>query len=377
MPPFGMLTDAAALTQELVRIRSVSGTPGEQEILRLLADRLGGAKFLLNVDVAAPERFLLARTVTAATGPVLLFVCHVDTVPVGDPASWARDPFSGDVADGRIWGRGASDMKGGLAAAVVALLRSGPEGPPAALLLTTGEELGCLGVPAAAEALTGLEIASMVVPESTENRVVLGHRGALWLNLVANGIAAHGSTPQLGRNALLAMAQTLVDIDARLPRGPGELILGPTTVNVATMAAGTAPNVVPERATATVDIRFAGAGEPAAIRSWLATYHPTLEVSTALEVPRLLSTSESSWIRSLPAELAEPPSANYFTDAAVLASTFPAASVAVWGPGQPDQAHAADESVSIEHVTAAVELYARALDDWPGSLRAPLTKGLS
>ena len=362
-----MRIDPVALTQQLVRVPSVSGTPGEQEILWLIADRLRDADFVVHEDDAAPQRFLLAATATAADGPVLLIVCHVDTVPVGDPASWARDPFSGDAAGGRIWGRGASDMKSGLAAALVALLQSGPRGSPAALLLTTAEEVGCLGATAATDDLAGLDVAALLVPESTDNRVVLGHRGALWLDLVARGVAAHGSTPQLGANALLAMARSLVDIDARLPRGPGESILGPTTINVGTMAAGTAPNVVPDRATATVDIRFAGANEPAVIQSWLASSHPHLEVTTALVVERLLSTPDSAWIRSLPADLAEPPSVNYFTDAAVLASLFPAAPVAIWGPGQPDLAHVRDESVRIAQINAAVEMYGTALAAWPGS----------
>lgn len=367
MAPSNMPTDAVALTQQLVRVPSVSGTPGEQEILHLLADRLRDAEFVVRVDDSAPQRFLLATTTTAPAGQVLLFVCHVDTVPVGDPASWARPPLSGDTADGRLWGRGASDMKSGLAAAVIALLQSGPHRSPAALLLTTGEELGCFGAAAATKVLVGLDVAALMVPESTDNRIVLGHRGALWLDLVARGAAAHGGTPQLGTNALLALARSLVDIDARLPRGPGEAILGATTVNVGTMAAGTAPNIVPEHATATVDIRFASTDEPAVIQSWLASNHPDLEVTTALEVARLLGTPDSAWIRSLPADLAEPPSANYFTDAAVLASLFPAAPVAIWGPGQPDLAHVRDESVRIDRITAAVELYGAVLAAWPGS----------
>ena len=360
-----MPSDGVSLTQQLIRIPSISGDQGQQEVLGLIADRLGDADFVVHRDVFVPQRFLLVTTRTADAGAALLFLCHADTVPLGDPAAWARDPFSGDVSDGRVWGRGASDMKSGLAAAVVALLSAGPYGPPAALLLTTDEEVGCLGARAAAEALARLDVGAMVVPESTNNRVVLGHRGALWLNLLATGVAAHGSTPQLGSNALLAMARTLVDIAERLPLGPGEAILGPTTINVATMASGTAPNIVPERAVATLDIRFAGADEPAAILSWLAQRHPALEVCTALQVGRLLGTADSPWIGSLPADLAQPPSADYFTDAAVLAELFPAAPVAVWGPGQAELAHRRDESVSVEQVDAAVELFAATLRAWP------------
>ena len=120
----------------------------------------------------------------------------------GDTARWTHHPLSGEVVSQRIIGRGASDMKGGLAAAVTALLNTVRGDVSCGLLLTADEEIGCAGARAAAGALSALPVGAVIIPESTANDVLLAHRGALWLRLTARGLAAHGGTPERGRNAL-------------------------------------------------------------------------------------------------------------------------------------------------------------------------------
>jgi succinyl-diaminopimelate desuccinylase len=295
---------------------------------------------------------------------MLLFACHADTVPVGDGAQWARDPLGGDLVRGRITGRGASDMKGGLAAAVTALKTAAAGNVSCGLLLTADEEIGCLGARAAVQALKAESIGAVIIPESTGNDVRLGHRGALWLRLTARGRAAHGSTPELGRNALLDLAAALTDLDARLPRRHREE-LGTTTVNIATMTAGTSVNIVPDRAEATVDVRYVDGDEPTAIGGWLAAEHPRIGVSVLRRLRPVLSPSDDPWIRALPAELSACP-APYFTDAAELVAVLARRPVVIWGPGQPELAHAVDESVGVEDVQRAAGMYGRVLTAWPG-----------
>lgn len=274
------------------------------------------------------------------------------------------------IENGKLFGRGASDMKSGLAAALVAVFESGADGPGCALLLTTDEEIGCLGAAAAADGLTDLDVRAVIVPESTDNKIVVGHRGALWLRLSAHGRAAHGGSPQLGDNALLMLAAALLDIAANGP-WPGEASeLGEVTVNVATMQAGSAINIVPETATATVDVRTTKPEQAAAIRKWLANRHPGLMVKTELELSPVLTRAGDPWITSLLADSTIGAAVSYFTDAAALLRVLPAVPFVIWGPGQASQAHSRDESVPVTHIVQAADLYRTALRDWP--LHPPL-----
>jgi succinyl-diaminopimelate desuccinylase len=359
--------DPVALTQQLVRIDSPSGSAGQSEVFDVAARLLGDAGFELRTDSHQPPRYLLALSPVA--GARLLFACHVDTVPVERPEQWRGPVTSGVIEDGRLFGRGASDMKSGLAAALVALVESGADGPGCAFLLTTDEEIGCLGAAAAAEELRSLDVRAVIVPESTENDVYLGHRGALWLRVTAHGRAAHGGTPHLGDNALLMLAGALLDISENGPWPGSPTELGATTVNVATMRAGSAINIVPETATATMDIRTTSPEEADSIRYWLAERHPGLTVETELELSPVLTDSADPWITSLPAGLAAGAAVPYFTDAAELIRVLPSVPFVIWGPGQASQAHSRDESVAVSHIEQAAELYRRTLQDWP--LQAP------
>jgi succinyl-diaminopimelate desuccinylase len=359
--------DPIELTRELVQVESTSGSAGEARIFEIVDGLLRAAGFEVTVDAALPPRFLFART--RRSGPQLLFVCHVDTVPVDNVTAWQHAPTSGDIEGGRLYGRGASDMKSGVAAAVVALLRAGPDGPPAAVLLTTGEEVGCLGAAAAAGKIADQPVGALIVPESTDNRIALGHRGTSWLRLSVQGQAAHAGTPQLGRNALLPLAAALVDLADHGPWWGERAAIGATTVNVATMAAGSAPNIVPERATAVVDVRPARPGVVQEVVKWLAERHESIDAALDIDLPPVSTSPDNPWVRSLPAELAEPTSVGYFTDAAELQKVFASAPVVIWGPGQAELAHKRDESVAVDRIAEAVTLYTRALTDWPSAPR--------
>src|SRR3954453_6684893 len=175
--------DVVALLRELVGRTTVSGDAGPQrDALGLVPEGAGETAPHLEVLTGAdPDQpWTLLRTPTDPRRAQVVLACHVDTVPVPDPGSWQRDPFGADLDGGRVWGRGASDMKAGLAAAAAALAAADPQAP-VALLLTSDEEIGSKGAAAAADALAEQSVGAVIVPEATGNQVVLGHRGALWL----------------------------------------------------------------------------------------------------------------------------------------------------------------------------------------------------
>ena len=136
-------------------------------------------------------------------------------VPLGNKA-WTVEPFAGDIVDGRIYGRGTCDMKGGVAAFVHMGLKLAAEPRGAAdilLVMVAGEETGCDGSKHLEDLGVLPEAGAMVIAEPTSNYPILGHRGALWLNVTAHGKTAHGSMPQHGDNAVYKAARAVSKLE--------------------------------------------------------------------------------------------------------------------------------------------------------------------
>ena len=157
----------------------------------------------------------------AGAAPNLLYSAHLDTVPVGaDAEAWLHDPFGGEVADGKVWGRGAADMKGGLAAMIAAALALAEAGTSLAgdliLAFTAGEEVDCIGAHAVAQRTDLAPVGAIVLSEPSSNDLFVAEKGALQVELTTYGQTAHGSMPELGRNAVMMMVTLLSELD-RLP----------------------------------------------------------------------------------------------------------------------------------------------------------------
>ncbi|MDN3903333.1 M20/M25/M40 family metallo-hydrolase [Arthrobacter sp. YD2] len=349
------------LLQDLVRRQTDSGDHAAQEALQgFVADLVAASARNVRVRRSGPGEYpWTLLTAGAGDGPVLLFACHVDTVPVGEPARWSQAPFAARIADGRLYGRGSTDMKGGLAAAVAALLEADRLGRNVGLLMTADEEIGSLGAPDAAAGLAGLDLGAVIIPEATQNRIVLGHRGALWLRVTAEGLAAHGSTPERGVNAALKLADVLVRAGKELPLG-ADGFLGPETWNLGTFSSGTAPNIVPDAAEAVIDMRIAGEGTT--LLQWWQSQPEISGVDVLLALPALRSSVDG--IEALAAVEVDSSPAPYFTDGAVLAQAAPGVPVLVWGPGSPAQMHAVDEFLELTALEDASRMFRALVGRW-------------
>jgi len=225
---------ALELTQALVRFDTIN-PPGNE---RLCAEHLGSilndAGFAVSYHEFAETRTsLVARIGGDADAKPLCFTGHIDTVPLG-AAPWSVDPFAADIADGKLYGRGTSDMKSGVAAFVVAAIRLAREletGPGMVLIITAGEETGCEG----AYHLAGLgnvlgDAGAIVVAEPSSNLPFIGHKGALWLKAVASEVPRRNAQVQIwvcGRDGHGAGVQSLpvpvVVIDLRPDPKKGRL----------------------------------------------------------------------------------------------------------------------------------------------------------
>jgi succinyl-diaminopimelate desuccinylase len=354
--------DVVGLVRELVGRPTVSADAASQrdalgvvtEVLTAAAPHLQRTE---GTDPAQP--WTLLTSPADPSRPRLLLACHVDTVPAAEPRRWQRNPFGADLEGGRVWGRGGSDMKAGLVAAVAAVAAADPQ-TPVALLLTSDEEIGSKGAAAAAAAVAELTIGAVVVPEATGNEVVLGHRGALWLAVRAHGVAAHGSTPERGRNAVLELVALLGRAGAGLPLGR-DPFLGGETWNPGVIAGGTVPNVVPDRAEVVVDQRTVGDGT--ALLDWWRAQPEVAEVEVLVDLPAVQTPADDPWVATLPAGVRTGP-ATYFTDASVLRPVVGDAPIVVWGPGTPAVMHAVDEYVEVSELQQATAALGEVLARW-------------
>ncbi|MFG1710357.1 M20 family metallopeptidase [Nonomuraea sp. M3C6] len=358
------MNEAVKLTRELVRIDSVGGN--EAAVATPLARRLEAAGFEVREHEYAPGRAgLVARW---GSGLPVTLTGHLDTVPLG-AQSWTREPHSAEVDGDRLYGRGTSDMKAGLAALVVAAEEHGRgQGRRVALelVLTVGEESGCEGaIDMAARGLVGPS-RGLLVAEPTANRALLGHKGALWLKVTAHGRTAHGSMPHLGDNAIYKLARAISAaerFDHGVPKHPR---LGAPTTNVGTAHGGINVNSVPDLAQATLDLRTVAGQDHAVLRDRLRKAlggETTLEVLT--DLPALWTEQEDPFVQTLLSAGAhapgDGPAASYFTDASILASACGGVPAVICGPGEPDQAHVTDEYCEIPRIEEAVDIYRAAL----------------
>lgn len=369
---------AVELARQLVRMNTVNPPGNEAACIGLLADILESAGFAVARHDFAPGRpNLIARWTGNGKRPPLCFAGHVDTVPLGS-AAWRRDPFSGEIADGRLHGRGASDMKSGIAAmvtAAVAAAKASRDGAGLLLVIVPAEETGCEGSFDLAQHRELLGTAgAMVVPEPTANLPMVGHKGAFWLTARTRGVSAHGSMPERGVNAIYKMAraiQALEAFDFDLPPHPH---LGPPTLNVGIVSGGATFNTVPDAAEIGIDIRTVPELDCTALGNRLAaTLGPNVELETRLDVPALWTDPGDPWVRSVFERVApllgfEPEirTVTYFTDGAALRPAFGGIPTLICGPGEPGLAHQTDESCEVARIEQAVGMYRAMMAAWDG-----------
>lgn len=199
----GILTlyDPLALTRALLAFPTLNPPGGEEACAQFLVTTLREAGFHCELQRFGERRCnLVAWLPGRGPGKPLGFTGHLDVVPLGN-GIWRYGPFTGEVTEGRLYGRGASDMKAGIAAFIVACHRNREviaQGPGVRLLLTGGEETGCDGARALCRDAPHLlgELGALLVGEPTANRPVLGHKGAFWLRCTAHGRTAHGAMPR-------------------------------------------------------------------------------------------------------------------------------------------------------------------------------------
>jgi acetylornithine deacetylase len=342
--------DPLPLLQDLVAVNSVNpslvpGAPGERLVAEVVRKGLEDAGLAVTVEDAAPGRPNVIGVVEGRLpGPAIMFCGHIDTVGV----EGMTDPFSPRVAGDRLYGRGAQDMKGGVASMIAAagmLARTWTRGRLIVAAVADEEHLS-LG----AEALVRTWRADMaIVTEPTDLRLAIGHKGFAWLEVEVRGRAAHGSRPQEGRDAIVHMGRVLTALEALdrdLQGRPPVAFQGTGSVHASTIAGGRELSVYPDLCTLQLERRTVSGEDAASVERELAgildrirqadpefdagvrsmAYRPAYTVDAGHVLPKAVAAALEAAGRD-PA----PTGMSFWTDAAVLAAAgIPAV---LFGPG--------------------------------------------
>ena len=369
------------LTRDLLHFNTINPPGMEQACARFMGKMLEDAGFRCAYHEFADQRTSVVATIGGRQDkPPICFTGHIDIVPLG-MAPWSRDPFAGETDGDRVYGRGSTDMKSGIAAFMVAALKLAPQLKNSAgvtIVLTAGEEVGCEGAKFLAEEKLLDRAGAIVVAEPTANYPYIGHKGLCWFEIETKGKTAHGSMPEQGDNAILKMSRVigkLEHFDWQHHEGCGHHpVMGKPTLNIGTIHGGLNPNSVPDSVKLTVDMRTVpGIDHVHLCHSIQSLVGDMGHVHKIVDTPALYSEPDE-WIESV-FEVATPfidgrPSPKtimFSTDGADLKRCYGGNIPAVIiGPGEPELAHQTDEWCSMSRIGQSVEVYERIMREWNG-----------
>ena len=365
--------------RDLVRFRTVNPPGDEQPAADYALAFLRQTGFEGDLVPHGENRAsLIARLKGKREIPALVFNGHLDVVPVG-AGRWRHDPFEGVVAEGKVWGRGSADMKGGVAAMLVAAQAVATSGlnlrGDLVFVATAGEEVDMLGARViAARPDLGL-LQAVIISEPTSNRIGLAERGVFWLEFTTHGKTAHGSTPELGNNAITLMRTLLDELDRlSIPYTPHP-VLGHFTRSINTIQGGIQTNVVPDHCAVTVDMRTVPGQDHRALLRQLEDLiadltHKALNFQASVrlvsDLPAVETPPDEPVIQrfrdvmlQVTGKPPEPQVVRFATEAAIFVPALSVPTI-ICGPGNADLAHQPDEYIEIDKMVEAARMYALA-----------------
>jgi succinyl-diaminopimelate desuccinylase len=366
----------------LVQIPSINPPGDVREAIEYCARKLKPEGFDIEIIKVEDEKPNLLASLRAGAGPTLLFNAHVDVVPTGDESNWTYPPFGAEIAEGRVYGRGAGDDKASVTAQVMAAIALARSGVPLSGTLfvneVADEEVG--GEKGARLVADDEQVQPdfVIVGEQTINRVALGEKGGAGSRVTVYGRAAHGALPWEGVNAIEGMAKVITALQTELwPRLAERThpLFHPSSATIALIGGGVKSNVVPDMCWIMIDRRIIPGETPDQVREEIREVAERAIAGT----PGMRVTVEPTGMGAREASLSEPdsPLAQAMLDANAFlklnteptgfsmgtdgrhftANGYP---TIIYGPGDPALAHQPDEWVGIDEVMEATRAYALA-----------------
>ncbi len=295
----------------------------------------------------------------------LILTGHIDVVPEGNQSKWVHPPFSAKEEEGKIYGRGATDMKGAIACFVAILKKLKEKNITLThtikLLVTSDEEVGMGGAKASMKQNVMDNTDFVVIGEPTELSLATAEKGVYWVQVKVNGKSAHGSKPHLGINAIEGAVKLITEIKKVVPKEKHEL-LDYSTLNIGKIDGGTAPNVVPEYCEFTCDFRLVPGVQPKKLKKEIEVIiddfnrkeKAKAEIVLLHDTPALELNEEHRFYTNLKQKIKEKDELKiigvpYGTDGAILIPKYNTPFI-IFGPGRLDKLHVTDEYVEVDEL---------------------------
>jgi succinyl-diaminopimelate desuccinylase len=375
--------DPVQLTADLIRCPSV--TPAEGGALVLLESLLSGAGFACTRVDRNGTANLFARWGRRGANRSFGFNGHTDVVPVGDATAWTHDPFGAEIVDGWLYGRGATDMKSGVAAFAAAAVDFVRETPPdgAVILTITGDEEGDATdgtvalldwMAAQGEAMTHCLVGEPTCPNEMGEMMKIGRRGSMTCWFTATGVQGHSAYPHRAKNPMSALVSLLARLEEK-PLDDGTDHFDASTLAITTIDCGnSANNVIPAKGSATVNIRFNDLHSGASLIEWLKDEAQKVERETGVHIACRFQISGESFVtppgelsdmvaRAVQAETGRRPelsTSGGTSDARFVKNHCPVVEFGLVGKTM----HQVDERVEIAQIHQLKTIYSRILRDY-------------
>lgn len=368
--------------QSLIAIDSTNPPGNEAAVTELFKKRCDENEIPYEITDLGDNRnnFSVILKEKDTTEDKLLLSGHTDTVKIG-AQQWQFEPFAATIDNGKLYGRGTTDMKSGLAALYLALESLYKEGfaptKNIEFLATAGEEVDSIGAEQYVATTNMDNINAIIIAEPTSEKVVVGHKGALWIEVTLTGKTAHGAMPEQGINAIEGMNKVLNLVDDLKTEWVDEQpTLGKSSISANLISGGIQTNVIPDSCTLNVDIRSV---RPNLHEKLYREFTERLadifngdhlpEVSTKILLNRAtVLTQEDEPIITHALDVAnayEVSGVSYYTDGSVLNpdSDIP---TLIYGPGIETLAHQPDEYVEVEAFEKSVEYFKKLIKSYTG-----------
>jgi succinyl-diaminopimelate desuccinylase len=379
-------SDVVDVCRRLVQFVTVNPPGNELPCAEYIAGLLREAGCAVELIAHSASRASVIARLRGSGDLLPLVLCgHLDVVPVGEE-EWTHDPFAGELADSRVWGRGSADMKGAVAAMMCAGKAIAEGGyqlrGDLITVLTAGEEDEQLGASVIASRTDIAPVQAIVIGEPTSNDVAITEKGALWLEVTMHGKTAHGAMPGAGENAIM-MALAFLGRFREMELAPPlvDRHLGTLTRSIAMIRGGVKPNVVPDQCTVTIDLRTLPGQSHTAILGGVQELLDALSESEGvfkasvrvINDRRPVATRDDNSavqrfcrvVGEVCGLTPEPRGVAYCTDGASLVPAFGAPMV-ICGPGSEALAHQPNEHVEVAKLIEAVKVYALAALEFLG-----------
>lgn len=368
--------EAVKLLQEMVRINTVNEPGNEMDLAKYLKKVFDKENIESKIyDLGDNRANIVAKIHGLEDKKSLLLNGHIDTVAPGD-VEWKHDPFSGAVDENKIYGRGTADMKGGLAAFIVAMkaiIDSKTELKGDLIFsAVAGEEIDSIGAKKFV-ADGGLDnVGGIIIGEPSGGDINIAEKGAYWLKITTYGQTAHGSFPEKGINAIKSMNKLISELLEYEPEYDVNPILGDWTMNIGTIKGGLNTNVVPDKVSITIDMRTVPGQDHSSIYKDIENIFDKIKendenfkanIEILNDRPAVETKADDPFVKQAQKvakerfnRQLEPQGVNFYTDASIF---LPAKDLPCifYGPGESDMAHQPNEHITIESYMEAIEFY--------------------